>query len=113
MRLIRSRAGSRLLTALLAALVAGLLATPCGAGGDAEVLRRAQAAASKTTFVGTVVVRWVDGDGGLHEQSMPVKGKGGELELGVGVKQPALTWSGGLGTTRNAPDPTLKYQVRA
>lgn len=98
---------------MLAALVVGLVTTPCRAGGDVDVLRRAQAASSRTAFVGTVVVRWVDGDGGLHEESMGVKGKGGELELGVGVKQPALTWSGGLGTTRNAPDPTVKYQVRA
>ncbi len=104
---------SRLVPVASAALAVGLVATPCRAGGDAEVLRRAQAAASRTAFVGTVVVRWVDGDGRLHEESMPVKGKGGELELGVGVKQPALTWSGGVGTTRNAPDPTAKYHVRA
>jgi len=113
MRVVGLRSGSRLVTVTVASLLLGLATIPCRAGGDAEVLRRAQAASSRTVFVGTVVVRWVDGDGRLHEESMPVKGKGGELELGVGVKQPALSWSGGVGTTRNAPDPTVKYQVRA
>ncbi len=113
MRALRPLARSRLATVTLATLMVGLVTTPCRAGGDAEVLRRAQAASSRMAFVGTVVVRWVDGDGRQHEESMPVKGKGAELELGVGVKQPALTWSGGVGTTRTAPDPTVKYQVRA
>lgn len=105
--------GSRLLAVTLATLAVGLVTVPSRAGGDVEVLRRAQAASSRTVFAGTVRVRWVDGDGRVHEKSMLVKGKGGQLELGVGVKQPALTWSGGVGTTRTAPDPTVKYQVRA
>lgn len=113
MRVGRLLSGSRLATVTAATLAVGLITTPCEAGGDVDVLRRAQVAASRTAFAGTVVVRWVDGDGGLHEQSMPVRGKGGELELGVGVKQPALTWSGGVGTTRTAPDPSVKYRVRA
>ena len=112
MRLARHLPAPRLLTVGIAALAVGLVTTPSRAGGDAEVLRRAQAASSQTAFVGTVVVRWLDGNGTLHQESMPVKGKGGELELGVGVKQPALSWSGGVGTTRRAPDPTEKYQVR-
>jgi len=99
--------------AAIALVVAGLVAAPSRAGGDGEVLRRAQAASASVTFAGTVLVRWVDGDGGLHEESMPVKGRGSELELGVGVQQPALTWSGGVGTARTAPDPTAKYEVRA
>lgn len=103
-----------LVPATVAALVGvGLATPPCQAGGDAEVLRRAQVASASVAFVGTVAVRWVDGDGLRHEQSMDVRGKGNELELGSGVKQPALTWAGGVGTTRNAPDPTEKYQVRA
>ncbi|MEO5680223.1 MAG: hypothetical protein ABIS47_11205 [Acidimicrobiales bacterium] len=105
---------ARLVPAALAALlVVGLTTSPGRAGGDAEVLRRAQAASSTVAFEGTVVVRWFDGDGARHEQSMPVRGNGGELELGAGVQQPALSWTGGVGTTRNAPDPTSKYQVRA
>lgn len=104
----------RLAPAALAALVlAGLVAQPSHAGGDAEVLRRAQAASAKVTFVGQVVVRWLDGDGVEHDESMHVKGKGSELELSAGVNQPALTWSGGVGPTRSAPDPTDKYEVRA
>lgn len=104
----------RLAPAALAALVlAGLVAQPSSAGGDAEVLRRAQAASAKVAFVGQVVVRWLDGDGVEHDESMHVKGKGRELELSAGVNQPALTWSGGVGPTRSAPDPTDKYEVRA
>jgi len=99
--------------AAVALVVAGLVASPARAGGDADVLRRAQIASASVAFAGTVLVRWVDGDGGLHEESMPVKGRGRELELGVGVQQPALTWSGGVGTARTAPDPTAKYEVRA
>lgn len=99
--------------AAFAMVVAGIVASPARAGGDAEVLSRAQAASASVAFAGTVLVRWVDGDGGLHEESMPVKGRGRELELGVGVQQPALTWSGGVGTARTAPDPTAKYEVRA
>ncbi len=99
--------------AALALVVSGLTAVPARAGGDAEVLRRAQAASSSVAFDGSVLIRWVDGDGGGHEESMPVKGKGSELELGVGVQQPALTWTGGVGTARTAPDPAAKYQVRA
>jgi len=96
-----------------ALVVSGLTAMPVRAGGDAEVLRRAQAASSSVAFDGSVLIRWVDGDGVGHEESMPVKGKGSELELGVGVQQPALTWTGGVGTARTAPDPAAKYQVRA
>jgi len=44
---------------------------------------------------------------------MQVRGKGGELELSAGVQQPALTWSGGVGPTRSAPEPTDKYEVQA
>lgn len=99
--------------AVAVVVVAGLAAVPARAGGNAEVLRRAQAASTSVAFDGTVLIRWVDGDGGRHEESMPVKGKGSELELGVGVQQPALTWAGGVGTARTAPDPTAKYQVQA
>ena len=106
--------GAALAPAAVAALVlAAVVTTPCRAGGDAEVLRRAQAASASVAFAGSVVVRWFDGDGVEHDQSMQVKGKGGELELGSGVKQPALTWSGGVGPTRSAPDPTAKYEVHA
>lgn len=109
------RRGAACLAVLAAAalIVSALTAVPARAGGDAEVLRRAQTASSSVAFDGSVVIRWVDGDGGGHEESMPVKGKGSELELGVGVQQPALTWTGGVGTARRAPDPAAKYQVRA
>lgn len=99
--------------ALAALVLAGLVAPPARAGGDAEVLRRAQAASAKLAFVGRVVVRWLDGDGIEHDESMQVRGKGSQLELSSGVNQPALTWSGGVGPTRSAPDPTDKYEVRA
>lgn len=99
--------------ALAAVVVAALVTPPCQAGGDAQVLRRAQAASASVAFVGTVLVRWLDGDGHEHDESMQVRGKGSELELSVGVKQPALTWSGGVGPTRTAPDPTDKYEVQA
>jgi len=105
---------ARLAPATLAALLlAGLASQPSRAGGDGEVLRRAQVASATVAFVGTVVVRWIDGDGGEHADSMQVRGKGGEVELGAGVQQAALTWSGGVGPTRSAPDPTVKYEVRA
>ena len=96
-----------------ALLLAGLVTTPSHAGGDAEVLRRAQAASATVAFVGTVVVRWFDGYGVEHVETMQVRGKGSELELRAGVQQPSLTWSGGVGPTRSAPDPTDKYEVRA
>lgn len=100
--------------ALVAALaVTGLAAPPSRAGGDAEVLRRAQAASASVAFVGTVVVRWVDGGGGIHTEPMPVQGRGNELELGLDLDQPSLTWTGGVSTTRQAPDPTEKYAVHA
>lgn len=104
----------RLAQAGVAVLVlAGLVTPTARAGGDAEVLRRAEAASEKVAFVGRVVVRWLDGDGVEHDESMQVRGNGSELELSSGVNQPALTWSGGVGTTRSAPDPTDKYRVRA
>jgi hypothetical protein len=104
----------RVAPAAMAALVfAGVVISPARAGGDAEVLRRAQAASATVAFVGTVVVRWLDGDGHPHHESMQVRGKGSELELGAGLKQPSLTWSGGVGPSRSAPDPTDKYEVRA
>jgi hypothetical protein len=104
----------RLAPAALAALVlAGLVSHPAQAGRDADVLRRAQAASAKVAFVGRVVVRWLDGEGVEHDEYMNVKGKGSQLELSSGVNQPALTWSGGVGPTRTAPDPTDKYDVRA
>ena len=111
---IRPPSSARLVPAAVASLVlAGLVAPPSHAGGDAEVLRRAQAASATVAFVGTVVVRWLDGDGFEHDQSMQVRGKGNELEMSAGVKQPTLSWSGGVGPTRSAPDPTVKYEVRA
>ncbi len=109
----RSAACLAVPAALAALVVSGLTAVPARAGGDAAVLRRAHAASTSVAFDGSVVIRWVDGDGGGHEASMPVKGRGSELELGVGVQQPTLTWTGGVGTARTAPDPAAKYQVRA
>ncbi len=112
--ILGDRPASRLAPAALAALlVAGLVTPPVQAGGDAEVLRRAQAASATVAFVGRVVVRWLDGDGREHDESMQVTGKGGEVVLSSGVNQPALTWSGGVGPTRSAPDPTSKYEVQA
>jgi hypothetical protein len=64
-------------------------------------------------FIGTVVVRWLDGDGHEHDEPMQVHGTGSQLELTSGVQQPALTWSGGVGPARPAPDPGAKYDVRA
>lgn len=114
MMAIRLPSAARVGPAALAALVlAGFVAAPCQAGGDAEVLRRAQSASATVAFVGTVVVRWVDGDGVVHEQPMQVRGTGTELELTAGVNQPSLNWAGGVGPTRSAPDPTDKYEVRA
>ncbi len=98
--------------ALVAALVVtGLAAPPSRAGGDAEVLRRAQVASASVAFVGTVLVRWVDGGGVIHTEPMPVQGRGNELELGLDLDQPSLTWTGGVSTARQAPDPTEKYEV--
>lgn len=111
---LRLPPASRLAPAALAALVVAAVVTPpTRAGGDAEVLRRTQTASATVAFAGTVVVRWLDGNGHEHDESMPVRGKGSELELGVGVNQPALTWSGGVGPTRSAPDPAAKYEVDA
>jgi len=105
---------ARLAPATLAALLLGAVVTPpCRAGGDAEVLRRAQTASATVAFFGTVIIRWLDGDGIERGESMQVRGKGSELELSSGVKQPSLTWSGGVDPTRTAPDPTAKYEVRA
>ena len=70
--------------AMAAVVVAVLAAPPSRAGGDAEVLRRAQAASATVAFAGTVVVRWMDGNGHEHDEAMQVRGKGGELELGAG-----------------------------
>ena len=111
--------GGRSLPALLVpaslavVVLATLMSPPCRAGGDAEVLRRAQAASATVAFAGTVVVRWFDGYGVEHAETMQVRGKGSQLELSAGVKQPSLSWSGGVGPTRSAPDPTAKYEVRA
>jgi len=111
---LRLPPAARIAPAALAAVVlTGLVTSPSRAGGDAEALHRAQAASATIAFVGTVVVRWFEGDGAEHDESMQVQGSGSQLELRSGVQQPALTWSGGVGPTRTAPDPTDKYEVKA
>ena len=109
----RSASGRVAPAALAAIVLAGIVSHPAQAGGNAEVLRRAQTASVRVAFDGEVMVQWLDGEGVEHHESMQVKGKGSQLELSAGVKQPALTWSGGVGPTRTAPDPTDKYDVRA
>jgi hypothetical protein len=106
-------ASLRLLAPLLAATLAAIPATAVDAGGEAEILRRAAAAASSVQFSGTVSVRWLD-RGGMHRETLPVKGSGGVVSLGhqpgVGV---GVVWAGGINTTHAPPDPARKYGIRA